>query len=317
MNLINTKSKITRLSSIAVVFGMLFLSSFLTAYGQTTTFAQFFERTGSQDFVFTNNTTSASFSAVGGGSPIFFIYSNIANLDASLTGIQSAHLFVTTTTNQSASTVGTNFTQPLNQITTVQIIRDTPTPIGVGHSARTNLLTAVFSTAGNTPGIVGSIGGSSATLSATTPGHLVSFTSDFLLFGATIERNMAFSFSSVAPTLALGSGNFLQSWTAAASGTFASNPPPTIFLVTAASVSLSGRVLTSKGSGLRNAQVLLTDMNGRVRTVVSNAFGNFMFDGLESGQSYVVSVKSKQFTFSPKFVSLGDNLSGLELTADF
>ncbi|MEP6850360.1 MAG: carboxypeptidase-like regulatory domain-containing protein, partial [Acidobacteriota bacterium] len=113
------------------------------------------------------------------------------------------------------------------------------------------------------------------------------------------------------------SGNFLQSWTAAASGTFASNPPPNIFLVTAASVSLSGRVLTSKGAGLRNAQVLLTDMNGRVRTAVSSSFGNFMFDGLESGQSYVVSVRSKQFTFSPKFVSLSDSLTGLDLVADF
>lgn len=317
MNLLTIKSNFAHLSRKSAIFGLLLCSTLLTAYGQTTTFAQFFERNGSQDFVFTNNGSSATFNAVGGGSPIFFIYSNISGIDPSLTGIQSAHLFVTTTTTQSATVAGGNITQPLDQTTTVQIIRDTPAPPGVGFGARTNLLTAVFSTSVNTPGIVGPAGGSSATLSATTPGHVVTFTSEFLLFGSTTERNLAFSFSSVAPTLGLGAGGFLQSWTAAASGTFASDPPPIYFVVLAAPVSLTGRVSTTKGSGIRNAQVTLTEANGRVHYTQTGSFGYFSFQDIESGQNVIVSVRSKRFVFSPRVVSLQDNISDLNFFADF
>ena len=58
-----------------VVFGCFFFGSLQMTYAQaTTTFAQFFEQNGTQDFVFTNNTTSATFNTVSGGSPIFFIF---------------------------------------------------------------------------------------------------------------------------------------------------------------------------------------------------------------------------------------------------
>lgn len=302
---------------MAIVFGMLFLSMLLTSYGQTTTFAQFFEQTGSQDFVFTNNTSSSTFAAVGGGSPIFFIYSNISGLDPSLGGIQSAHLFVTTTTNSPAVIAGGNITQPLDQTTTIQIIRDTAAPVGVGAGSRRNLLTAVFSTNVGTPGIVGAVGGNSATLSVTTPGHLVTFTSDFLLFGATTERNLAFSFSSVAPTLGVGAGGFLQSLTAAGSGTFASNPPPTKLVVTAAPASLSGRVTTPNGLGLYNAQVVLSETNGTVHYAQTSAFGYFHFDGIQSGQSVIISINSKKYRFSPQVVSLRDDIADLNFVGSY
>lgn len=310
-----SKSSFARfLSSVAALAFAIFAFSFSVS-AQTTTFAQFFEQVGGNDFVFTNNASSANFNTVGGGTAIFFIYSNIAGLDPSLQGVQTAHLFVTTTTTVPTSLSGGTLTQPLSNAVTVQIIRDTPAPVGVGSGSRTNLLTAVFSPSAFSPGITGSNGGNSATLPATTPDNVVTFTSDFLGFGLTTSRNLSFSFSSVSPNYSVGTGGFAASFVAAGSGTFASNPPPIYLIPSAAPVSFSGRLLTSDGYGLRNAQVMLTEANGTVHQVTSSAFGYFNFPSIESGQNVVVSVRSKQFQFTPQVVSLNDNVANFQMTA--
>ncbi len=310
------KSKFATIFRSCAIFGLLLFSTLLTANAQTVTFAQFFEANGTNDFVFTNNTTSGDFSAIPGGSPVFFLYQNITGLPVSLQGIQTAHMFVTTTTTQSGSIGGGNVNQPLNQSVTIQIVRDTPAPIGTGGGSRTNLLTAVFSPASNTPAIVGTTGGNSATLSATTPDHNVTFTSNFLLFTATTQRNLALSFSSVTPGLALGAGSFLQNTAAAASGTFASNPVPVYPGPTAAEVSVSGRVSTASGRGLRNAEVRLVTSDGTVHSARTGNFGYFEFNGITSGQTVVISVRSKQYTFSPQVISLQDNATDLNFVAN-
>jgi Carboxypeptidase regulatory-like domain len=304
------RSNFPGLFRASALIGFLLLSSFVAAHGQTTTFAQFFEQNGTQDFVFTNNTTSADFTTVGGGSPIFFLYQNLPGLDASLLGIQNAHLTVTTTTTQTG-TGGPPYTQPLNQQVTVAIIRDTPAP--VGRNSRTNLLTVVFLPSSNTPGITGS--NNSATLSVTTPDQNVIFTSDFLLFHQTTARNLALSFSSVTPALGLGAGSFLQSFTAAGSGTFASNPLPTLPGPTASDVSISGRVSTSNGRGIRGAEVVLLTSDGAVHKTRTKTFGEFDFDGIPSGQTVVISVNSKNHTFASQVISLQDDALGLVFVA--
>ncbi len=298
-------------------FGILIFASFFTVTAQTTTFAQFLERTGGQDFIFTNNLSSGNFNAIGGGSPVFFLYSNISGLDPSLQGLQNAHVFVTTTTTTNGSLFLGNVTQPLNQTVTVQIIRDTAAPVGVGSGSRTNLLTAVFSPSAGTPGIVGSNGGNSATLAATTPDHVVTFTSDFLGFALTTSRNLSFSFSSVTPNFALGPGSFLQSITAAATGTFASDPPPIYSLPTAALVSINGQVLTPEGRALRNATVTAAASNGTVHEARTGPFGYFSIPNIESGQSVVLSVRSKQYSFAPRIVRLDDNIAELTLIGQY
>jgi hypothetical protein len=75
-----------------LIFVLLFGTTFLTA--QTTTFAQFTERSGGNDFVFTNNTTSANFETLSGGSPVSFTYLNASGLPAELQGPQNAHVFL-------------------------------------------------------------------------------------------------------------------------------------------------------------------------------------------------------------------------------
>lgn len=314
MKISTLKSTFTKISLVSAVFGMLLFSSFLTVYGVVVTFANFSEKNGTQDFIFTNNTPTLSgmFTTIGGGSPVDFKYFNIVGLNATLTGFQNAHLFITTTTTP-ATAVGANVTQPLNQTVTIQIIRDT-VPTGVPCSGScTNLLTAVYLfTVADTPAIVGRGG---ANLNASTPGNIVTFTSDLISFTSTMDRILALSFSSVTPPTAIGAGGFLRSFTAAGTGTFASDPVPTTMIITSGGVSLSGRVTTANGSGVRNAQVFLTDAAGTVYTAITGAFGYFTFSDIESGQTVIVSVRSKRNTFSPQVVSLQDSVADLSFVA--
>ena len=84
---------------------------------------------------------------------------------------------------------------------------------------------------------------------------------------------------------------------------------------TAAGISISGRVMTSDGRGIRNATVLLNDQYGKIHTVRTSAFGYYVFDGITSGETYVVNVNSRGFTFLPRVVNLSDSLTDVNLVA--
>lgn len=66
---------------------------------------------------------------------------------------------------------------------------------------------------------------------------------------------------------------------------------------TAASVSVGGRVMTMKGKGIRDVVVTMTDSTGNVRTTTTNEFGYYRFDDVEVGETYILSVRGKRFTF--------------------
>jgi hypothetical protein len=84
---------------------------------------------------------------------------------------------------------------------------------------------------------------------------------------------------------------------------------------TAAQVSVSGRVITSDGSGLRNASVILTGSNGNSRSVVTGSFGYFRFDDVQAGETYVFSVVVKDYRFAPQAVTVNEELSELNFIA--
>lgn len=67
---------------------------------------------------------------------------------------------------------------------------------------------------------------------------------------------------------------------------------------TAAFVTLGGRVSTADGRGIRNAVVTLTAPNGDQRAVLTGSFGNYRFENVSAGSTYVISVSSKRFVFS-------------------
>ncbi|MEP6903534.1 MAG: carboxypeptidase-like regulatory domain-containing protein [Actinomycetota bacterium] len=84
---------------------------------------------------------------------------------------------------------------------------------------------------------------------------------------------------------------------------------------TAANVSVSGKVSDSFGNAIPRATVQITDSNGATRTVKTTSFGNYKFDGVRSGETYIFNVSSKQYQFTPQVVSIGDDLAELNFTA--
>ena len=92
------------------------------------------------------------------------------------------------------------------------------------------------------------------------------------------------------------------------------------FLVsTAANASISGRVATANGQGIRNAAVVITG-NSLSEPLVTQtgSFGYYTFDGLQSGETYVLTVNSRRYSFSvpSRVISLVDNVADADFTAD-
>ena len=97
----------------------------------------------------------------------------------------------------------------------------------------------------------------------------------------------------------------------------ATNGTVTILASTAAAVSVSGRVLTAQGRGLRNARLTLTDSSGNTRTAISTTFGYYRFDEVAAGETYILEVGSKQYSFSPQVLTVMEEISDLNFTAQF
>jgi subtilisin-like proprotein convertase family protein len=84
--------------------------------------------------------------------------------------------------------------------------------------------------------------------------------------------------------------------------------------VTAANVSVAGRVTTADGAGLRNAVVSIRDQQGNTKMAITNAFGYFRFDAVEAGSNYLVSVTAKRYSFQSQLIQLTDNVTDLSFT---
>lgn len=86
-------------------------------------------------------------------------------------------------------------------------------------------------------------------------------------------------------------------------------------MTTAAGVSVSGRVMTAAGKGLSGARVLMTDTNGNTRDALTDRTGNYRFDEVRAGETYIFNVKSKRYSFSPQVVTINEDLEELNFTA--
>lgn len=88
---------------------------------------------------------------------------------------------------------------------------------------------------------------------------------------------------------------------------------------TAASATISGRVLTANGQPIRNAKVTITG-NTLIEPLraTTGSFGYYSFDGLQVGETYVVTVASKRFTFAvpSRVISLIDNVADADFIAE-
>lgn len=84
----------------------------------------------------------------------------------------------------------------------------------------------------------------------------------------------------------------------------------------AASVPVSGRTMTADGLGIRDAIVTLTGPNTSPLTARTNALGYFRFDNVLAGETYVLSVTSKRYAFTPRTLSIVDEIADLVLIAN-
>jgi hypothetical protein len=81
---------------------------------------------------------------------------------------------------------------------------------------------------------------------------------------------------------------------------------------TASDVSIEGRVLTPDGSGLRSAQVILTDSKGVRRSVNTSSLGYYQLDDVRSGETYIIEVTSRRFRFSSRTLTVSDSLTNVD-----
>ncbi|MBK7394427.1 MAG: carboxypeptidase regulatory-like domain-containing protein [Chloracidobacterium sp.] len=85
--------------------------------------------------------------------------------------------------------------------------------------------------------------------------------------------------------------------------------------LTASGVAVGGRVLTSEGRGVRGANVTITDERGVSHTVSTGVNGTFRFEDVQPGQTYVVNVRSRRFSYSPQVIQVNDNVADLQFVA--
>lgn len=84
------------------------------------------------------------------------------------------------------------------------------------------------------------------------------------------------------------------------------------FAPTTASVSVSGKILDPKGGGISRATVLMTDPQGNTRTVRTNSFGVYNFEGVAAGKTYIINIYSKNYQFTPQVVPVNENIIELD-----
>lgn len=92
-------------------------------------------------------------------------------------------------------------------------------------------------------------------------------------------------------------------------GAFESSAP------TAAAAIVSGRV-TNGRRGLAKARVYLTGQNGETRTAITNSFGYFSLSDVQAGESYIITVLSKSYTFLPQVITVSGDLDNVNFSPE-
>lgn len=88
--------------------------------------------------------------------------------------------------------------------------------------------------------------------------------------------------------------------------------------ITAAMVNVGGRVTNASGRSISGAVIEMTNGAGVIRTTYTGKSGNYNFADVEVGQSLILEVKAKCYSFTErtKVVSLNDELTTLDFTAN-
>ena len=73
---------------------------------------------------------------------------------------------------------------------------------------------------------------------------------------------------------------------------------------TSANVEVAGRVISNTGMPIGRTYLTLADQSGNVHQSLTNPFGYFRFSDVPSGQTYILSMNSKSFEFTPSSIVL-------------
>ena len=85
----------------------------------------------------------------------------------------------------------------------------------------------------------------------------------------------------------------------------------------AASVSVAGRVLDVNGRGIPKVRVTIQDAaTGESRTVLTNPFGYYSFAEVLVGEVYILSAEHKRYQFSPRVITVRDEIADADLNAN-
>jgi len=69
---------------------------------------------------------------------------------------------------------------------------------------------------------------------------------------------------------------------------------------------------TPAGLGLRNAVVTIIDPAGVRRNATTSSFGLYSFDNIVPGQTYILTVASKRFRFTPLMMPINGSLTSVD-----
>ncbi len=85
---------------------------------------------------------------------------------------------------------------------------------------------------------------------------------------------------------------------------------------TAAGADISGRVINQAGWPISKVRLFLRDGNGHVWVAVTSPFGYYRFQDIPTGETYLLAADSKRYTFQPRTISFGDEMTNLDIIAN-
>src|SRR5262249_30893284 len=85
---------------------------------------------------------------------------------------------------------------------------------------------------------------------------------------------------------------------------------------TAANAMISGRVFDSNGQPINKARVTVFGQNGQPFSALTNPFGYYSIDGVETGATYLMTIEHKRYRFVAHTITVNDNISNFDIVAE-
>ena len=85
---------------------------------------------------------------------------------------------------------------------------------------------------------------------------------------------------------------------------------------TAADTSISGRVTDTNGRGISRATINVTDALGATRNVITNSFGYFIINEIETGEAVIIQAFHKRYKFNAQVITPLQNITDFNIVGE-